>query len=90
MRGDRALALKQAGRFGAFGFRGGTLVANRTELHRARGFAFLAPMPLRAGQPLSHAAVIANKNFFSHAKIVSTRDAGLCQVVFANTVGRAS
>ena len=47
-------------------------IADRPQLDRAGGFAFLAPMPLGAVEALAHSAVVTNENFFSHAKSVST------------------
>lgn len=54
-----------------FRFRGRTFFANGTQLDRAGGFAFLAPMALGAGEPFPYSAIVANKDFFSHAKPVS-------------------
>src|SRR5947209_15637417 len=60
-------------------FRGGAFVANRSQLDRARGLAFLAPMPLGTRQPLPHSTIVANENFFSHAKTVLRRPKGVAK-----------
>jgi hypothetical protein len=66
-----------------FGFGRGTFVPGGSQLDRAGGFAFLAPMPLRAVEALPHSAIIANENFFSHANLVSTALPPLCQALFS-------
>ncbi len=58
-------------------------VANRSQFNRPGIRAFVAPMPLRAVQPLSRPAIIANKNFFSHLRLVSTWRMADCQTLFA-------
>ena len=64
----------------------GPFIPGGSQLHRAGSFAFLAPMPLRAVQALPHPAIIANKNLFSHANLVSTASRGVCQVLFSGRV----
>jgi len=39
-------------------------------------------MPLGTEQPLSRSAIVANENFFSHAKEVSTARDRICQGLF--------
>lgn len=65
-----------------FRLRRGPFIPGGSQLHRAGSFAFLAPMPLRAVKALPHPAIIANKNLFSHANLVSTSAAGICQALF--------
>jgi hypothetical protein len=65
-----------------FRFRGGAFVADGSELHWARRLAFFAPVSLRTGKALPHPAIIANENFFSHAKEVSTARDRVCQGLF--------
>ena len=66
-----------------FGLGCGPFVPGRSQLDGAGGFAFLAPMPLRAIEALPHPAIVANENFFSHANLVSTSLPGLCQALFS-------
>jgi hypothetical protein len=40
-------------------------------------------MSLGAGQAFPHSTIVANKDFFSHANLVSTREIGLCQALSA-------
>ena len=72
----------EPGRFGCIRFRGGTFIAHRSQLHRTRSLAFFAPMPLGAGQPLSGSAIVANENFFSHAKEVLRGPGALAKCCF--------
>jgi hypothetical protein len=65
-----------------FRLRRGAFVPGGSQLYGAGSFAFLAPMPLRAIQPLPHSAIIANENLFSHANLVSTSSHWLCQALF--------
>jgi hypothetical protein len=58
-------------------------VPDRSQFEGPGISAFLAPMPLRTVQSLSHPAIIANKNFFSHLRLVSTRSLAGCQLLFA-------
>jgi hypothetical protein len=52
---------------------GGSFIAHWAQFDRAIRLAFLAPMPLGAGKPLPHSAVVAYEDFFSHAKEVLRR-----------------
>jgi hypothetical protein len=60
----------------------GTFIADRPQLDRTGSLAFLAPMALRTGQPLSRSAIVTNEDFFSHAKEVSTARDWVCQGLF--------
>ena len=66
-----------------FGFGRDPFVPHGPELDRAGSLTLLAPMPLRAVEPLPHPAIVANENFFSHANLVSTSGRGTCQVLFS-------
>src|SRR5438270_10348810 len=83
--GSKCLPAVDGGRFGLLSLRSGTFIADRPKLDRARSFALLAPVPLSAGQTFPRAAIVANKNFFSHANLVSTWDGPVCQEPFRNT-----
>src|SRR2546423_11454255 len=63
-------------------FRGGTFIAYRSQFHRTGRLALLAPMPLGTEQPLSRSAIVANENFFSHAKEVLRGPAPLAKRCF--------
>jgi hypothetical protein len=58
-------------------------VANRSQLEWLGTGALIAPVALRTIQPLSRPAIIANKNFFSHLRLVSTASGAACQTLFA-------
>ena len=65
-----------------FGLGRSTFVPGGPKFDGPGRFALLAPMPLRTCQALPHPAIIANKNLFSHANLVSTSSRDFCQVLF--------
>jgi len=78
----RRLPSAKSCRFRWLGFWGGTFVTDWPQLDRARGFAFLAPMPLGTRKPLPHSAIVANENFFSHANLVLRRPNDVAKRLF--------
>src|ERR1700682_2062374 len=78
---DRRSASRPPGWFDRLGFGGRTFFADGSQLYRAGGFGFLAPMALRAGKPLPGSAVVANENFFSHANLMSVGAFALPSIV---------
>src|SRR5450755_2179476 len=64
-----------AGRMGTIGGRLGPFISRWSHLYGRPQSTIFAPVPFRGIQPLSHSAMIANKDFFLHSSTpYSTRE----------------